>query len=295
MKFSKILFFSLGLFFAGFWYLWPSNISKIVTITSFNAAPELVSPPMKDSATLLYIFDVDETLITYKDLLLREDNRESSEGKKLQSYFNENCKKPNDAAYGQYIWSQIFLQAHKILIEPEVKNIIARLQKQGVFVIGLTRLLTGKFGSIPRLEDWRYAQLVSFDIDFSKTSPLSNFVFKELESKEAKHPILFKGILLTDHYSKKETLQRFLKEFKLVKGYLPKKIIYMDDTLSYLEEVQDLCKSLGIGFIGYHYLGSKSLPGKFNLELAKEQINHLLTQEAWISDAQAGEILERTK
>jgi hypothetical protein len=293
MKLFKILPFFLCLFIGVYWFLSSENYSRIVTVTSFNSIPELMLPPLKDSHKFLYIFDVDETLITYEDLLLREANRESSEGKKLQAYFNKNCKKPNDAEYGQYIWSQLFLQASKILIEPDIKNIISRLQKDGFFVIALTHLLTGKYGIITSLQEWRYSQLASFGIDFSKSSPLDNIIFKEIQSKKSKAPMLFKGILLTDRCSKQETLHAFLNGFKSAKGFLPKKIIYVDDMLSYLEDIQVLCKSLRIDFIGYHYVGSKFLPGEFNIELAKKQINHLLSHESWLSDSKTRELLKK--
>lgn len=286
-------FFRVFFFISSCWVLTCVSHAKIITVESFGSIPELLYLPLGNKQEFLYIFDIDETLITYKDLALREHNRESTEGKKLQAYFNANCKKPNDSQYGQYIWSQIFIQAHKVLIEPRVKDIISNLQKNKLPVIALTRLLTGEYGVIPNLQDWRYSQLLSFGIDFSKSSPLNKVALKELKSKKISSPVLYKGILFTDSYSKKETLQVFLNKFEQVKGFLPKKIIYIDDTLSYLEDVQTLCRSLGIKFVGYHYLGSQSLPGEFNIELAKEQINHLLLYESWISDAQTHSLLQK--
>ncbi|KKK55230.1 hypothetical protein LCGC14_3076640, partial [marine sediment metagenome] len=92
-------------------------------------------------------------------------------------------------------------------------------------------------------------QLDSLKIDLSKTAP-------KKENLYFKNGVLYKkGILFAKGIEKGRVLDQFLKKI----NFKPKSVIFIDDKLKYLDEVEKFCKKLKIKFLGlrYGYLDKK--------------------------------------
>ena len=99
------------------------------------------------------------------------------------------------------------------------------------------------------------------DIDFSDSFPNYPQLSFDFPSDQ---PIFQQGVLFTDTSSKKESLAVLLELMQ----WHPTKIIFIDDRLHYLEEIEQLAIELGIPFIGIHYRASELIPYEFDEELA---------------------------
>ena len=170
-------------------------------------------------------------------------------------------------------------------IEPEIVEIIKQLQARGVKVIALTHMMTGSLRRtlIPSLPQWRWEKLHEVGIDFTPSFDQEKIWLTNLTSKANRHPVYYKGILLTDDFSKEVVLGEFLG----VMGLKPNKVIFFDDRPNYVKSVQDEMKKQGIAFQGYIYKAIDTLPKKFDQKVLDYQLQYLKEHDEFISDKQA--------
>jgi hypothetical protein len=146
------------------------------------------------------------------------------------------------------------------LVEPVSFQLIAELQKRGIPIIGLTtRSLI--------LAPVTIRQLNSIGVDLSKTAPSQGEMLFEKESN-----IQFQqGILFTSGTDKGSAFLRMLEK----SGYQPKKILFVDDKMSYLQQVEKVCLDRCILFTGlrYGYLDEKVK--NMRPEIVSIQLEHL--------------------
>lgn len=159
------------------------------------------------------------------------------------------------------------------LVEPETCDWIEKLQKEKIALMGLT---TRGLGLATRTIE----QLHSIGIDLSKTAPLQQETFFKTEQG-----ILYrKGILFTAGTNKGKTLFHFLQDHNIV----PKKIIFIDDKMKYLKEVEELCLGADIPYLGLRYGFLDEKVNNFSPELTAVQWEHF---GKLISDEAAEELL----
>lgn len=158
------------------------------------------------------------------------------------------------------------------LVEKEIPEIIAELQKQGFKTIALTASLTGKFSDSKNKFIFQKRDLLkSISIDFEKSNlpfgiviPLMNFP-KYLEG----YPTYYHGVLCSNGEkgptNKGSVLSAFLNQHaykgnhNVNYGQFFKLIIMIDDKTSNLEDVKASLKKdfPEIQFIGIEYNGAK--------------------------------------
>lgn len=173
-----------------------------------------------------------------------------------------------------------------LVIEPSIVATIQSLQDRGIKVLALTDLLTGSQDQISFLPEWRSAKLQEVGINFSKAN-IPDKVFSQLPERDGTHPMLYRGILCTNHESKGIVLGAFLDYM----DWKPSHVIFFDDTLSRVDEVaQEMCKR-DIRFSGYNYLGAEYVPGELEKDVAILQFQYLAEYETWLSDTLARDIL----
>jgi len=221
--------------------------------------------------TLIFI-DVDDTLITPTSTTFR-----SAPSSKIIDQI-----KQNQDSYPNYseILSNWRLQRKVTLLDPNWPAALSKL-KQKHKVYGLTKMSAGTLGNIKSMEEWRYQELESMNLSFSRDNDLPH-----LSDSES---VFHKGILFTGNKTKSRTIELFFQNLK------QETIALIDDRLSHLEDVKKFCDSHSISFIGIHYQGLQTLEGTPNSEIVELQKKHLTEKTEWLEDEEAIAILKNEK
>lgn len=203
----------------------------------------------------LIIFDIDNTLITPPQELGND------QWFRYQTKKYEKQGLTHEAAMGKTLteWTAIQHITDVALVEPDIALIIRDLQNKGYDVIGLT---TRDLDISTRT----YNQLLSVDIDLTKTAPVKQEIFFLLE-----RPVLFRyGILFTANTDKGLALKKLLAAAK----YDAKSVVFINDKKNHLEPVEKFCKDEDIPFIGLRYGYHDDRVESFNPTIAEIQFAH---------------------
>lgn len=229
----------------------------------------------------LVLFDVDDTLLISKDLVLRRSSREIWNKCRKEILCNPALVSQEKNANG-FLIGQIFSKMEYEVVDPKVIDIIDSLQKKGIRTIALTNMATGKIGTINAMEDWRVDHLKKHNIDFSLAFPQFKEVSFKVDQSE-KFAIFKQGLLCTNAQEKGPVLAAFLETIE----WRPSKVLLIDNDLDYLKSVEAALGNLGIEFIGFHYTEMKRRACVVDEDLAKYQIAHLAKTDEWLSDSEA--------
>lgn len=168
------------------------------------------------------------------------------------------------------------------LVEHEVHARLHELQSRGAKTIALTALLAGSLDHIENLPQWRVDDLARLGIDFSHSYPdLQPFHFDEFPLYQNHHPAYNGGVLFSNgehgHPSKGQVLVQFLKRT----GWTPKKIIFVDDRIANVTNVQAVLAQEypEIEYIGVHYVGAAFVPADpVDAEVFQEKISYYINR-----------------
>ena len=232
-----------------------------------------------DQETLV-LFDVDETLIVSKDLILRPCARNLWKKYAKEAY--ENLEISPAPYLDNHILGLILPKMDYELVHPRVVSIIHALQQQNIKTIAFTKMMTGAYGSVPCMEDWRIAHLKQLGMDFSGAFP--QFQKVEIHPLRTGPPSLFKeGLLCANRQDKGPVLVAFLKSI----DWKPSKILFLDNRYDYLQSVESALQGSGIEFLGFYYTEVEKRPCTIDSELAKFQFEHLAKTGIWLNDVEA--------
>lgn len=244
---------------------------NIINISSFNEIKNFLNQVDEND---LVIFDVDGTLIQPTDMVLRP----CGEFFFIQQ-FTKLIEKHSEARI-KWLCSKILLERQLRVVDPDLVDFIVVLQSRSVKIMALTSLMTGSFGAIRNMEEWRVNELMNMGFDFSGAFPKYNhIVFGDIR-KENSLPIFKDGILFSSRHSKGEVLNAFLQKIK----WMPKKIIYIDDMRTHIDSVEAVLEDLPCESICYHYSMPEQDTDKLDEEVAMKQLLHLQIHGAWLSD-----------
>jgi hypothetical protein len=216
-----------------------------------------------DKNTLL-IFDLDNTLIELPQHL-------GSEEWFYNTFQDYKKKKMSEEEALQNTLLKFFAVQHLSqvrIVEENSDKIIQDLQKKNFSIIGLTTRHM-------ELSLCTAFQLESLNINLLKTSPSDKEVFfnnpRSVLFKNGLGSVLFKnGILFTSGTDKGKALFTLLEKI----NYHPKKIVFVNDKLSHLKEVEIACENNKISFVGVRY---SFLDDKINIpkrEISDLQFKH---------------------
>lgn len=240
----------------------------------------------KPNEKLLVIFDIDKVLIMKADPWERGFDEERKKSRTINSYYVKNSALYNelDRPTRDKLWSIYINSIPTALVDPKNPIIIKNLQNKSIKVIGLTRFLTGKIGTIPSISDWRINELAHFGIDFSKAFPNDNNISFNQFTFEDKHPEFKNGVLFTTlAVSKGDLLKTFLDKI----NWKPTKIIMIDDTIDNLKSVEQYSLQANIPFEGYEYRAYLNYPSNFDKKVSEYQTEYLIKHEKWITREEA--------
>lgn len=202
----------------------------------------------------LVIFDLDNTILETAQLL----GSDQWFYHRLKKYENDGLDSKNALDKTLLEWYEIQSITQVKLVEKDIKNLIENLQNRKIKVMGLTtRNVDFAFASIKQLD--------SLNINLCKTAPyLENLVFENGQ-------IFKKGILFADGKNKGMALKYFFEKI----GFFPKSIVFIDDKLKHVLEVEDFCKTYKIKFLGYRYGFLDEKIKNFNSQISNIQHNNL--------------------
>lgn len=232
-----------------------SLTSKIVTISCLQELDKSISNFDSDS---LFIYDIDNTLLTYNYPIMRDNNRD------IRDSYLKFIKKYFGSEYVDFIWNKT--NASTILLEPYALAKLLKTIKNRV--IAVTARRTGIPSPLVKInaEDIIIDIIKKFNIPFGLPQSPNNISI-QIESNISKiehnltdfhnagSPLYKDGILFTCNSNKGTVLKSFFKQI----GYIPSKIFFIDDKMENLYDVRDWCFNTGINFYGFHYTYSNKL------------------------------------
>lgn len=229
----------------------------------------------------LVVFDVDYTLIVPNDRVLTPCGEDY--------FYNALDQLALKEEHKEHLESRILLQSKVSIIDENIMVLLRYLKEKQIKTIALTAIRSEKYGAIPDLIDWRINQLQNFGIDFDwafpniKSIKLANFHGK------GHIPIFRKGILTSSGYPKGQVLVAFLKSIK----WTPSKIIFVDDRIKYISSVEHELDKEHIEHISFHYTAATNPTHQLDKELGMFQMNYLVDNDHWLSDAEALELFRQ--
>lgn len=251
-------------------------------IRSYHEVSECLAKADKNTVVL---FDVDSTLIVPGSKMLWPSVRVKHRdwiNNTIADLFSKSAKSEGHLSS---VWQE---QEIPLLIEPHIVKVIADLQERGVKVFALTAILTGSYYSIPSLPEWRFNKLKQIGINFHR-EPLSDFIFTELPTWNGQQPHFYRGILCSGVVSKGEVTSAFLDRM----GWKPSSVIFFDDSIERVLEVEEEMNERKIPVQCFHYLGAYHLEGDLDKDLALFQLNHLIEHEKWLMEEEAKALLNK--
>lgn len=252
--------------------------AEIITAPTLNIFEESLADIQQDT---LVIFDVDDVLITCKDPTLQQANKE-----KLDRVCNQYATKVSPEEF-MHLFSIALLAREVEIIDQKIYDLLDLLNQKNVQTIALTHTLTGRFGVIGRMEEWRITELDHLGIHFDHSSPFKpDESLHNLKGSMGCSPSIKNGVIFTAELEKGKVLEEAFK--LLIKK--PRAIIYIDDRRDNLESVENFCINNGIAFKGFHYTAIQSRPTQYvDEKLIEIQVDTLMREERWISSEEAAE------
>lgn len=220
----------------------------------------------------IVIADLDNTLIESQSHL-----GSSQWGDHLGAVFSESgiSIEEVDLLVGD-LWFQVQPQIKIKCVDPETSLVINKLHEQKIPFIGLT-------ARRPAETHYTLEQLSSVNICASKGFFDEGFL--EGFTSPRKGITCHEGIIFCTPINKKSmALQLYLEKLQV----LPKKIIFIDDKMHHVKDIEKLAESLGIKYTGIRFSGSDERVKAFCPKIAKIQFDNLPTI---LSDEEAALIL----
>lgn len=241
------------------------NFSVLLLQASIIETPHFHEIAQYASPDTLLIVDIDDTLLIPQQTLgtdvwfLHRVTQNEGLGLSKTDAFEKSLAE----------WEAVRHVTKVKIVEDGTDKVIADLQKKGIPLIGLTT--QGLALSTRTLQ-----QLSSLNIHLTKTAPsLEDHYFIN------GHGVLYRqGLLFTSGTPKGQALLKLLDKI----GYLPKRIVFINDKKKHLKDVEEAVTALGIEFIGLRYSYSDKRVADFNKELADVQwkystFDHILSNE----------------
>ena len=209
-----------------------------------------------DSKTLA-IFDIDMVLVQPSDPAFQMANM------KRFGAISKRIMKEVPTEKQMMFLSLMTISSAPVLIDDSTPQFLKKIIQKGIPAMALTANLTGSFGTIRNMEQWRVNSLRCLGIDFSESAPYkAPLMFDNLASYRGYYSNFLNGILFVNGtvVSKGDAFLSFIEKTKLS----PERIIFIDDREDNLKSLEAAIQQLGkpIEYHGLHYIGAQKYPSK---------------------------------
>lgn len=174
-------------------------------------------------------------------------------------------------------------------VEEITPQIIANYQNQGLPVLAFTSRGRTEWYSteVPGVDQLTEDLLHRLNVNFEASKlPAQWQNIKE----GAFAPYFHHGIIYANHMDKGEFLKQLLTET----GYMPAKIVFVDDKRDSLETVENALKDLGVPFVGFWYPRTAKDHRDFSPMIAHIQLQSLIFENRVLSNAEAAAIMKES-
>lgn len=155
-------------------------------------------------------------------------------------------------------WKTVQPRIKVTAVDSKTPSIIHEIQKRKIPVLGLT-------ARTPEEAGHTVDQLMSIDINLLNSG--YPFFAKTLNI-EGRDALYEKGILFTTPFIKKsEVLFTYLEKHAIA----PKRIIFVDDKMSHVEDLASACNERGIAYVGIRFSAADNEAKNFDARLADIQ------------------------
>ncbi|MDR2778711.1 MAG: DUF2608 domain-containing protein [Puniceicoccales bacterium] len=227
-----------------------------------------------DSKTLV-IFDCDEVLTTLSEQVWQAQNHDF-----FIEWCNRNISNISEEALYE-IATSILVSSKNLLVNQRMPQLVKSLRKRNIKSLVLTALSMQPIAAVMDPMAWRISTLESFGYNFKAFWPsLSDKHFKKFGGKYP--PAYSSGVVCCGNIPKSQCLMEFLAYAKVT----PKKIIFIDDKIENIEDVEKQCNLVGINFLGIQYTEARQLLPMlpFCTNKIEFQLSTLKEKNIWISD-----------
>lgn len=244
-------------------------------ITQVNDMKEVFGYFIDADSKTLAIFDVDMVLVQPSDPAFQMANMKRFSG------ISKCIMKEVPADKQMMFLSLMTISSDPVLIDDSTPQFLKQMIQRGIPVMALTANLTGSFGTIKNMEQWRVNSLRCLGIDFAKSAPYQEpLVFDDLASYRSHYSSYLNGMLFVNGtlVSKGDAFLSFIEKTKLS----PEKIIFVDDREDNLKSLEAAVQKLGksIEYHGLHYIGAQKYPSQMISEKEFEARWQKLASEA---------------
>lgn len=226
-------------------------------ITEVNDMKEVFEYFNDANSKTLAIFDVDMVLVQPSDPAFQMANM------KRFGAISKRIMKEVPTEKQMMLLSLMTISSDPVLIDNSTPQFLKKIIQNGIPTMALTANLTGPFGTIKNMEQWRVNSLRCLGIDFSESAPYkAPLMFDNLASYRGYYSNYLNGILFVNGtvVSKGDAFLSFIEKTKL----LPERIIFIDDREDNLKSLEAAILKLGkpIEYHGLHYIGAQKYPSK---------------------------------
>lgn len=243
-----------------------SLFGKIIEVESFQQIVNYIN------VETLVLLDIDDTLL----IPIQTLGTDAWFMAKLKDHLKQ--EKEYSLALDKTLaeWEAVRHLTSVQVVEEGTPEIVNEMQKNGVVVMGLT---TQGLALATRT----VMQLESLNIHLSTTAPSH----QDHYFMNGKNGVLYReGILFTSGTPKGKALLAFLD----IIDYHPKKIVFINDKKTHLEDVENALTIEGIEFTGLRYSYSDQRVLNYNPEIADIQWTHS-TFDHLLSDEEAASLI----
>ena len=231
--------------------------------------------------TSLVIFDCDNVLTTVKVGTFSVQNQNF-----LKNYLREEPIS-KDEFYDKI--RLVLINENTYIVNQRMVGLVENLSKKNIRHMVATSYSVRPLMGVQDPMQWRIDNLHKVGYFFEKSWPdqKQDIVLKDFGTDH--NPVFRNGVLFCDIFSKGDCIRSFFEYI----GWLPKKIIFIDDVLRNLSDVGEFCNENMIEYVGIEYLESQYINSHipFSYNLGKIQMNHLMTKSIWLNDEEAHKIL----
>ena len=229
----------------------------------------------------LVIFDCDNVLTTVKVGAFNVRNKNF-----LENYLRDKSHS-KDEFYDKI--RLILINENTYIVNQRMVDLVADLSKRNIRHMVATSYSVRPLKDVPDPMQWRINNLHTMGYFFEKswTDQKEDLVLNDFGTDH--NPIFRGGILFCDIFSKGDCIRSFLE----YRGWTPKKIVFIDDSLKNVSSVGEFCCKNEIEYVGIEYLESQRISSNipFSDNLGKFQISHLMDKSIWLKDEEVHKIL----
>lgn len=182
---------------------------------------------------VLYLFDIDNTIITTK----------SNFGEKIDK-LKSIKDKYIDKNHIDALISSWRLTREVILTDSEWPSFLQTIDSP----YALTKMDVGRFSKIDSMENWRNNELDSLNIQFKSEYPIDGKIYSQPRAIGVENATFFNGIFYVGNASKGGVVSEILtyKEYD--------QVVFIDDRIDQLEDVGRTCRSFNVKYLPMQFV-----------------------------------------